>query len=143
MKVMVLVKANERSEAGEMPSERLVSEMMAFNERLVKAGVMLAGEGLQPSSKGRRVRSSKGRLRVIDGPFAETKELLAGFWIWRVRSMDEAVEWAKQIPNPEGQDGEIEIRPLFEAGEVTAEMAEEVREKERRLRADLETGSQR
>jgi hypothetical protein len=138
MKVMVLVKANAESEGGKMPSERLVGEMMAFNERLVKAGVMLAGEGLQASSKGKRVRTAKGRITVLDGPFAETKELLAGFWIWRVRSMEEAVEWARQIPNPEGQDGEFEIRPLFEAGEVTAELSQGLREKERRLRAELE-----
>ena len=138
MKVMVLIKANDRSEAGEMPSERLVGEMMAFNERLVKAGVMLAGEGLQSSAKGKRVRSRKGRITVVDGPFAETKELLAGFWIWRVGSIDEAVEWAGQIPNPDGEDRDVEIRPLFEAGEVTAELSEGLREKEQRLRADLE-----
>jgi hypothetical protein len=138
MKVMVLVKANAESEAGKMPSERLVSEMMAFNERLVKAGVMLAGEGLQASSKGKRVRSTKGRITVIDGPFAETKELLAGFWIWQVGSIDEAVEWARQMPNPDGQDGEVEIRPMFEAGEVTSDMADELRKKEQRLRAELD-----
>jgi len=138
MKVMVLVKANAESEAGKMPSERLVSEMMAFNERLVKAGVMLAGEGLQASSKGKRVRSAKGRITVIDGPFAETKELLAGFWIWQVGSIEEAVDWARQIPNPDGQDGEVEIRPMFEAGEVTSDMADELRKKEQRLRAELD-----
>jgi len=138
MKVMVLVKANAESEAGKMPSERLVSEMMAFNERLVKAGVMLAGEGLQASSKGKRVRSAKGRITVIDGPFAETKELLAGFWIWQVGSIEEAVDWARQIPNPDGQDGEVEIRPMFEAGEVTSDMADELRKKEERLRAELD-----
>ena len=138
MKVMVLIKANEQSEAGEMPSERLVGEMMAFNERLVKAGVMLAGEGLQASSKGKRVRSRKGRITVLDGPFAETKELLAGFWIWRVGSIEEAVEWAGRIPNPDGEDRDVEIRPLFEAGEVTAELSEGLQEKERRLRSELE-----
>lgn len=138
MKVMVMIKANPESEAGVMPSERLVSAMMAFNEQLVKAGVMLAGEGLQPSSRGRRVRSARGRVTVVDGPFAETKELLAGFWIWRVGSMDEAVEWARRIPNPEARDFEVEVRPLFEAGEVTADMAEGLREKETRLRSELE-----
>jgi len=137
MKVMVLVKATEESEAGKLPSGRLLTEMMAFNERLVKAGVMLAGEGLEASSKGKRVRTAKGRLTVIDGPFAETKELLAGFWMWRVGSIDEAVEWAKQIPNPEGQDFDVEIRPLFEMGEGCTEIPADIREKEERLREEL------
>jgi hypothetical protein len=114
MEVMVIIKANEQSEAGVMPSERLLAEMTAFNERLLKAGVMLDGKGLQASSKGKRVRFGRGRSSVIDGPFAETKELVAGFWIWRVGSMEEALEWARQIPNPEDQHGEIEIRPVFE-----------------------------
>ena len=136
MKVMVLVKANEESEAGVLPSERLFTEMMAFNEDLVKAGVMLAGEGLHASSKGKRVQWTKGRTIVKDGPFAETKELVAGFWIWKVGSMDEAVEWARKIPNPDDRDGEVEIRPLFEAQD--AELPAEVREKEQRLRAQLD-----
>jgi len=133
---MVLVKANEESEAGVLPSERLFTEMMAFNEDLVKAGVMLAGEGLHASSKGKRVQWTKGRTIVKDGPFAETKELVAGFWIWKVGSMDEAVEWARKIPNPDDRDGEVEIRPLFEAQD--AELPAEVREKEQRLRAQLD-----
>jgi hypothetical protein len=136
MKVMVIVKANSDSEAGKLPSERLFREMMAFNDELVKAGVMLAGEGLQASSKGKRVRSVKGRLTVIDGPFAETKELIAGFWIWQVASMDEAVEWARKIPNPDGQDGDVEIRPLFDTSDA-AELPADVREKEQRLRAEI------
>ena len=137
MKVMVLIKANEKSEAGVLPSEKLFTEMMAFNERLVKAGVMLAGEGLHASSKGKRVRFQDGRATVIDGPFAETKELLAGFWMWEVGSMEEAVEWVKQIPNPDIEtDGEIEIRPVFEAGGC-AEVPADVREKEERLRAEI------
>ena len=136
MKVMVLVKANEESEAGVLPSERLFTEMMAFNEDLVKAGVMLAGEGLHASSKGKRIQWTKGRTTVKDGPFAETKELVAGFWIWKVGSMDEAVDWARKIPNPDGRDGEVEIRPLFEAQD--AELPAEVREKEQRLRAQLD-----
>ena len=137
MRVMVLVKANEESEAGVLPSERLFTEMMAFNEDLVKAGVMLAGEGLHASSKGKRVQWTKGRTIVKDGPFAETKELVAGFWIWKVGSMEEAVEWARKIPNPDGRDGEVEIRPLFEAQDA-AELPAEVREKEQRLRAQLD-----
>ena len=137
MKVMVLVKANEESEAGVLPSERLFTEMMAFNEDLVKAGVMLAGEGLHASSKGKRIQWTKGRTTVKDGPFAETKELVAGFWIWKVGSMDEAVDWARKIPNPDGRDGEVEIRPLFEAQDA-AELPAEVREKEQRLRAQLD-----
>jgi hypothetical protein len=137
MKVMVLIKANEKSEAGVLPSEKLFTEMMAFNERLVKAGVMLAGEGLHASSKGKRVRFHNGKVTVVDGPFAETKELLAGFWMWNVGSMEEAVEWAKQIPNPDNEtDGEIEIRPVFEAGGC-AEIPADVREKEERLRAEI------
>jgi hypothetical protein len=137
MKVMVLIKANEKSEAGVLPSEKLFTEMMAFNERLVKAGVMLAGEGLHASSKGKRVRFQDGRATVIDGPFAETKELLAGFWMWEVGSMEEAVEWVKQIPNPDNEtDGEIEIRPVFDACGY-AEVPADVREKEERLRAEI------
>src|SRR5438874_7067319 len=114
MRVMVLVKASAESEAGEMPKEEGLSEMTDFNEELVKAGVMLAGDGLHPSSKGVRVAFSDGERKVIDGPFAETKELLAGYWLWQVRSLDEAIEWAKRVPNPDGTEGEIELRPVFE-----------------------------
>lgn len=113
MKVLVIVKASKGSEAGVMPSERMMAEMGKFNEELVKAGVMLAAEGVQPSSKGKRVRFSGSTRTVIDGPFAETKELIAGFWIWQVKSMEEALEWIRRCPNPHNEDGEIEIRPLF------------------------------
>ncbi|MBV8942663.1 MAG: YciI family protein, partial [Solirubrobacterales bacterium] len=115
MRVMVLIKATEQSEAGEMPSQELLEQMTAFNEELVNAGVMLAGEGLQPSSRGARVEFSGSERKVIDGPFTETKELLAGYWLWQVKSMDEAIEWAKRIPNPTGEHGVAEIRPVFEA----------------------------
>ena len=115
MRVMVLVKATEESEAGVMPGEELLTEMGKFNEELVKAGVMLAGDGLHPSSKGARVRFSGADRAVVDGPFAETKELVAGFWVWEVKSMDEAIEWAKRCPNPMQEDSDLEIRPLFEA----------------------------
>lgn len=114
MRVMVIVKASKNSEAGVMPSPQLIAEMGKFNEELMKAGVMLAGDGLQPSSKGKRIQFSGGRRTVIDGPFSETKELVAGFWIWKVKSMDEAVEWMMRCPNPHLDDGEVEIRPLFE-----------------------------
>jgi len=136
MKVMVLVKANEQSEAGVMPSERLLTEMTQFNEELVKAGVMLAGEGLHPSSKGARVRFEGSRKSVIDGPFSETKELVAGFWIWKVDSMKEAIDWARRIPNPENDDGEVEIRPVFEAEDFGEALSPELREKEERLRKE-------
>jgi hypothetical protein len=136
MRVMVLIKANEESEAGVMPSEQLLSEMMQFNEELVKAGVMLAGDGLHPSSKGVRVAFSGEERKVIDGPFAETKELLAGYWVWQVKSMDEAIEWAKRIPNPDGTDGEIELRPVFESDDFGEEMTPELREQEERLRKE-------
>jgi hypothetical protein len=114
MKVMVIVKASKDSEAGVMPSQQLLAEMGKFNEELVKAGILLAGEGLQPSSKGKRVRFSGPGRSVIDGPFAETKELIAGFWLWKVKSMEEAVDWIKRCPNPHNQDGEVEIRPVFD-----------------------------
>src|ERR671937_2831166 len=114
MRVMVLIKATEQSEAGEMPSQELLEQMTAFNEELVKAGVMLGGEGLHPSSKGVRVQFSGRERKVIDGPFAETKELLAGYWVWEVKSMEEAIEWVKRIPNPEDEESMIEIRPIFE-----------------------------
>jgi hypothetical protein len=132
MRVMVFVKANKDSEAGVMPSEQILTEMGKFNEELVKAGVMLAGEGLHPSSKGKRVRFSGGSRTVIDGPFAETKELIAGFWLWQVKSMDEAIEWLKRAPFDGGT--EIEVRPVFEAADFGAELTPELREQEERLR---------
>ncbi len=137
MRVMVLIKANEDSEAGVMPSEQLLTEMGAFNEELVKAGVMLAGDGLKPSSAGARVRFSGSKRTVIDGPFAETKELIAGFWIWQVGSLDEAIEWVKRCPNPMGVESEIEIRPLFEAEDFGEAFTPELREQEDRLRAQV------
>ena len=136
MRVMVLVKADEQSEAGVMPSEELLTEMMNFNEELVKAGVMLAGEGLHPSSKGVRVRFSGGERKVIDGPFAETKELVAGYWLWQVKDMDEAIEWLKRAPFDGGS--EIEIRPVFETDDFGDELTPELREKEERLRQQAE-----
>jgi hypothetical protein len=138
MRVMVLIKANKDSEAGVMPSQQLLTEMGKYNEELVKAGVMLAGEGLHPSSKGKRVRFSGPNRSVIDGPFAESKELIAGFWLWQVRSMDEAVEWLKRCPNPTGETADVEIRPVFEAADFGAEFTPELREQEDRLRAQIE-----
>ena len=134
MKVMVIVKATKASEAGQMPSQRLLTEMGKFNEELVKAGLMLAGEGLQPSSKGARVRFSGKNRAVIDGPFAETKELIAGFWLWQVRSMEEAVEWVKRCPNPHEGEAEIEIRQVFEADDFGAELTPELRKREESMR---------
>jgi hypothetical protein len=134
---MVMVKATKDSEAGVMPSEQLLAEMGKYNEELVKAGVMLAGEGLQPSSKGARVRFSGSTRTVIDGPFAETKELIAGYWLWQCQSKEEAIEWVKRCPNPagDGKEGEIEIRQIFEADDFGAEFTPELREQEERLRA--------
>jgi hypothetical protein len=132
---MVLIKANKDSEAGVMPSEQLLTEMGQFNEELAKAGIMLDGEGLHPSSKGKRVRFSGPKRTVIDGPFAETKELIAGFWIWQVKSMEEAIEWAKRCPNPMPGESEIEIRPIFEAEDFGAEFTPELRAQEDRIRA--------
>ena len=137
MRVMVMIKANEDSEAGVMPSEQLLTEMGAFNEELVKAGVMLDGDGLKPSSEGARVRFSGSERTVIDGPFVETKELIAGYWIWQVESLDEAIEWVKRCPNPMGVESEIEIRPIFEAEDFGEEFTPELREQEERLRAQL------
>ena len=137
MRFMVMVKANKDTEAGVMPSEQLLAEMGNFNEELVKAGVMLAGEGLHPSSKGARVRFSGTKRTVVDGPFAETKELIAGFWIWQVKSMDEAIEWVKRCPNPMNGESEIEIRQVFEAEDFGAEFTPELREQEERLRAQI------
>jgi hypothetical protein len=139
MRVMVLVKATEESEAGVMPSEELLTQMMGFNEELVKAGVMLAGDGLHPSSKGVRVEFKGSERKVIDGPFAETKELLAGYWLWQVRSLDEAIEWVKRIPSgDDGADGIVEIRPVFEAEEFGDELTPELRERDAALRAQVE-----
>ena len=137
MRVMVLIKANAETEAGVMPSEQLFAEMGAYNEELVKAGIMLGGEGLHPTSKARRIRFHGSTRTVVDGPFAETKELIAGYWLWQVQSMDEAVEWAKRCPNPTGADGEIEIRPIFEAEDFGAEFTPELRAQEERLRAQI------
>jgi len=137
MRVMVIIKANEDSEAGVMPSEQLLTEMGAFNEELVKAGVMLDGDGLKPSSEGARVRFSGSQRTVIDGPFVETKELIAGYWIWRVESLDEAIEWVKRCPNPMDGESEVEIRPFFEAEDFGAEFTPELREQEERLRSQL------
>ena len=138
MRVMVMVKATGDSEAGAMPSEELLTAMGAFNEELVKAGVMLAGEGLHPSAKGKRVRFSGRQRTVIDGPFAETKELVAGFWLWQVKSMEEAIEWVRRCPNPMPTDSEIEIRPVFEADDFGAEFTPELRAQEDRLRAQAD-----
>ncbi|HEY3496655.1 MAG TPA: YciI family protein [Polyangiaceae bacterium] len=139
MRVMVIVKASKNSEAGVMPSEKLLSDMGRFNEELVKAGVMLAGEGLQPSSKGKRLLFSGGKKKTVDGPFTETKELVAGFWIWQVKSMEEALEWARRCPDPmPGEEAELEIRPVFEAEDFGAEYTPELRERDARLRTELE-----
>jgi hypothetical protein len=138
MRFMVIVRATQDSEAGVMPSEQLLTEMGKFNEELVKAGIMLAGEGLHPSAKGKRVRFSGSNRIVVDGPFAETKELIAGFWIWQCKSMDEAVEWVKRCPNPFDVDSDIEIRQVFEAEDFGAEFTPELREQEDRLRAEAE-----
>jgi len=135
---MVIVKATEESEAGVMPSERLLTDMMKFNEELVNAGVMLAGEGLHPSSKAKRVRFSGAKRTVIDGPFPETKELIAGYWIWKVNSIEEAVEWVKRCPNPMNSESDIDIRPIFEAEDFGAELTPELKEQEDRLRLKIE-----
>jgi hypothetical protein len=138
MRVMVIVKATKNSEAGVMPSEKLLAEMGQFNEELVKAGIMLAGEGVHPSSKGKRVRFSGGKRTVVDGPFAETKELIAGYWIWQVKSVDEAIEWVRRCPDPmPGEEAEIEIRPVFEAEDFGKEFTPELRAQEERLRAEI------
>lgn len=137
MRFMIMIKANADSEVGIIPSEQLLSEMGKFNEELVKAGVMLAGEGLHPSSKGARVMFSGSRRHVVDGPFVETKELIAGFWIWQVKSLAEAIEWVKRCPNPFDGESEIEIRQLFEAEDFGTEFTPELREKEAKLRAEI------
>lgn len=139
MKVMVIVKASKNSEAGLIPSEQLLTEMGTYNEELVKAGIMLAGDGLQPSVKGKRITFAGSKRTVVDGPFAETKELIAGYWIWQVRSMEEAVEWARRCPNPmPGEEGELEIRPIFEAEDFGKAYTPELRAQDERLRATVE-----
>jgi hypothetical protein len=138
---MVIVKATQQSEAGELPSTELLTAMGQYNEELVKAGVMQAGEGLQPSARGKRVRFSGSTRSVTDGPFAETKELIAGFWLWQVASMDEAVEWVKRCPNPMPGDSDIEIRQVFEVEDFGAQMTPELREQEDRLRSKLDGGA--
>jgi hypothetical protein len=139
MRVMVIVKATPNSEAGTLPSEKLLADMGKFNEELVKAGVMLAGEGLRPSSKGKRVVFSGGKKKVVDGPFAETKELVAGFWLWQVKSIEEAVEWVRRCPDPmPGEESILEIRPVFEAEDFGKEFTPELRAQEERLRAEIE-----
>src|SRR5262245_18954544 len=143
MRVMVLIKATKDIEAGVMPDEKLLAEMGNFNEELVKAGLLLGMEWLRPSSKGRRVKFSGGKRTVIDGPFTESKELIAGYWIWQVKSMDEAVEWVKRCPNPTGADGEIEIRQVFELEDFGAELTPELREQEKRLLAEVAARQQR
>ncbi len=136
MRFMVMVRATRNTEAGVMPSEKLLTEMGKFNEELAKAGVMLAGEGLHPSSKGARVKFSRGKRTVVDGPFAETKELIAGYWLWQVKSKEEAIEWVKRCPDPmPGEDSEIEIRQVFEAEDFGAEFTPELRAQEERVRA--------
>ena len=133
MRVMVFVKATKDSEAGIMPTEQLLKDMIKFNEELVKAGIMLDGDGLKPSSTGKRIRFSGKQRTVVDGPFAETKELVAGYWVWKVKSMQEAIDWVKRCPNPMPGDSEIEIRPFYEAEDFGAEFTPELREQERRL----------
>jgi hypothetical protein len=138
MRVMVMVKATRESEAGTMPSQQMLTDMMKFNEELVNAGVMLAGEGLHPSSKAKRVHFSGAKRTVTDGPFAETKELIAGYWIWKVNSMEEAVEWVKKCPNPMNGDSDIDIRQIFEAEDFGDEFTPELRKQEERIRAKIE-----
>lgn len=138
MRVMVIIKASNDSEDGVMPDESLLAAMTKYNEELSKAGILLAGEGLHPSAKGVRVRFSGTKRSVIDGPFAETKELIAGFWLWRVKSMEEAIEWLRRCPNPHAEECEVEIRPLFEADNFGAEFTPELRERESILRAQAE-----
>ena len=144
MRVMVIVKATKKSEAGAMPDERMLTEMGKYNEELVKAGIMLAGDGLHPSRSGKRIRFSAGKRTVVDGPFTETKELIAGYWIWQVRSMDEAVEWARRCPDPmPGEDAELEIRPIFEAEDFGEQFTPELRAQEERIRKEMERQQQR
>ncbi|MDM0074498.1 YciI family protein [Variovorax sp. J2P1-59] len=143
MRVMVMVKATRESEAGEMPDTELLAAMGKFNEELFRAGVLLAGEGLHPSARGKRVRFSGNDRTVIDGPFAETKELVAGFWLWQVKSVEEAVEWVRRCPNPMHGDSEIEIRPLFEIDDFGAQLTPELRAQDERLRAEAESAAKK
>ncbi|WP_193099861.1 YciI family protein [Burkholderia sp. Z1] len=138
MRVMVIVKATADSESGQMPDTRIMAEMGRFNEELVKAGILLAADGLHPSSRGKRVHFSGKNRTVIDGPFAETKELVAGYWLWQVKSMEEAIEWVKRCPNPMPVDSDIEIRPLFEAEDFGAALTDELREQEARMRTEID-----
>lgn len=139
MRVMVIVKATKNSEANVLPNEQLLTEMGKYNEELVKAGIMLAGEGLHPSSKGKRIQFSGAKRTVVDGPFAEAKELIAGYWLWQVKSIEEAVEWARRCPNPmPDEEGELEIRPVFEADDFGKEFTPELRAQEERLRAEID-----
>lgn len=143
MRVMVMVKATKNSEAGMLPSEKMLSDMGKFNEELVKAGVMLAGEGLKPSSDGKRVRFWGGKKAIIDGPFSETKELVAGYWIWQVKSMEEALEWARRCPDPmPGEEAELEIRPVYELEDFGAEFTPELRAREQRMQAEISKQAQ-
>src|SRR5256714_4588467 len=137
MRFMILIKADKNTEAGVMPSEQLLADMGKFNEELVKAGIMQAGEGLHPSSKGARVKFSGNKRTVVDGPFTETKEMIAGFWIWKVKSKQEAIDWVKRCPNPTDAEGEIEIRQIFEAEDFGAEFTPELREREEKLREQI------
>jgi hypothetical protein len=137
MRVMVIVKASKESEAGVLPDKELLTQMGKYNEQLVKAGIMLAADGLHPTSKGKRVRFSGDKRTVMDGPFAETKELIAGYWLWQVRSMEEAVEWLKRCPNPHHEETEVEIRPVFEACDFGENLTPELRETDQRLRAQI------
>ena len=137
MRFMVIIKATQDSEAGVMPSEQLLTEMGRYNEELAKAGILLAGDGLHPSSKGARVRFSGAKRTVIDGPFAETKELIAGYWLWQVKSKEEAIEWVKRCPNPHNEETEVEIRQVFEAEDFGPEFTPELREQEERIRAQV------
>jgi hypothetical protein len=141
MRVMVMVKANEDTEAGAPPDTEMLNEMGKYNEELVKAGIMLDGEGLHPSSRGARIQFSGDQRTVVDGPFAESKELIAGYWVWQVRDMDEAIEWAKRCPNPTGAESVLEIRPVFELDDFGDNVTPEVREREERLRSELEERS--
>ena len=147
MRVMVIIKADQVSEAGVVPDEKFLADMTKYNEELVKAGVMLAGEGLHPSSKGKRVKFSDGKTTVIDGPFTEAKELIAGFWLWQVKSLDEAVEWVKRMPSPPKNaspgEGIIEIRQVFEMDEFGPELTPEVKQQEASLRTQIEANSKR
>jgi hypothetical protein len=141
MRFMILIKANKDTEAGVMPSEQLLTDMGKFNEQLVKAGIMQAGEGLHPSSKGARIKFSGDKRTVVDGPFAETKELIAGFWIWKCKSKQEAIDWVKRCPNPTGAEAEIEIRQVFDAQDFGKEFTPELRAQEDRLRTEIEKQS--